>query len=56
MLKKHLIGNLLVTDANMKHAVISRLQTLDKDFFCARIQALAALLPWGDKHSNVSDD
>jgi hypothetical protein len=39
--------------ADMKQAVTCCFQTLDSDFFCARIQVL---LPWWDKCLSVSGD
>jgi hypothetical protein len=52
-LKKHLDGKRFATDADIKQAVTSCLQTLDTDFFCAAIQAL---MPQWDKRLNVNVD
>jgi hypothetical protein len=43
LLKKYLPGKRGATDSEMKQIVISWLQTLNTDFFCAKIQAL---VPW----------
>jgi histone-lysine N-methyltransferase SETMAR len=39
-LKMYLTGKKFETDADVKQAVISWLQTLETDFFCGAIQAL----------------
>jgi hypothetical protein len=39
-LKKHLGGRRFATDGEVQQAVMSWLQELDTDFFCARIDAL----------------
>jgi len=49
LLKEHLPGKWGAAD-EMKRIVISWLQTLDTDFFCANIQSL---VPWSDKCLNV---
>jgi hypothetical protein len=42
-LKKNLAGRLFETEADVKQAVTSWLQTLDNDFFCAGVQVLEPL-------------
>ena len=52
-LKKHPAANWFATDADMKQAVASCLQTPHSNFFCDEIQAL---VPQRDKCLNVSGD
>lgn len=40
-LKKHLTGKRFATDADVKQVIASWPQTLDTDFLCAGVQALA---------------
>jgi hypothetical protein len=51
-LKKHLVGKRFATDGSVKQAV-SWLQALDTSFFYTGLQAL---VPWWDRHLNVSAD
>jgi len=52
-LKKHLNGKLVAADADVKQAFTSRFQTLDTDFFDARIQGWVV---WEGKCLCVNDD
>jgi hypothetical protein len=52
-LKKNLVGGRFATDAGMKQTVACWLQTLNKDFVNAGIQAV---LPRCHKHLNVNDN
>jgi hypothetical protein len=52
-LRKHLDGKLFAADADVKQAFISRLQTLDTDFFDSRIQGWVA---WEGKCLCGNDD
>jgi len=44
-LKKHLAGKRFITEADVKQAVTSWLQAVEKTFFCAGLEAL--VLPRG---------
>lgn len=52
-LKKQLVGKRSATDADMKQAVTSQIQTHDTDLFYTTIQAL---VPWWYKYLNVSGE
>jgi hypothetical protein len=52
-LKKHLAGKRFATDADVKQAVISWLQTRYTDFLYIKVQAL---VPGCDKCLNVNAD
>jgi hypothetical protein len=50
-LLKHVAGKQFTADTDVKQAGTFWLQTLDTDFFCARLQVL---MPQWSKHLNVS--
>lgn len=52
-LKKHVASKQLVIGGDVKEPVVSWLQTLDTDFFCASVHAVVSQL---DKCLDVNDD